>query len=155
MKFTVAHLLDQLPAADALPVARLEKALGLSLKPDKSQLRIALEGLSRLGVLVETEDGIQRRQDDTLIEARLRCSSKGFCFALREDGGEDIYIRDHQLNHAWNGDRVLVRITREGGAAALPKGVSSASSSGPPLTCSPRWNSRRTDSWPSPSTTGC
>ncbi len=122
MKFTVAHLLDQLPAADALPVAKLEKALGLSLKPDKSQLRIALEGLSRLGVLVETEDGIQRRQDDTLIEARLRCSSKGFCFALREDGGEDIYIRDHQLNHAWNGDRVLVRITREGGRRRSPEG---------------------------------
>ncbi|MCP9799983.1 ribonuclease R family protein [Synechococcus sp. RedBA-s] len=122
MKFTVAHLLEQLPAADALPVAKLEKALGLSLKPDKSQLRIALEGLSRLGVLVETEDGIQRRQDDTLIEARLRCSSKGFCFALREDGGEDIYIRDHQLNHAWNGDRVLVRITREGGRRRSPEG---------------------------------
>ncbi len=122
MKFTVAHLLDQLPASDALPVAKLEKALGLSLKPDKSQLRIALEGLSRLGVLVETEDGIQRRQDDTLIEARLRCSSKGFCFALREDGGEDIYIRDHQLNHAWNGDRVLVRITREGGRRRSPEG---------------------------------
>jgi ribonuclease R len=115
MKFTVAHLLEQLPAADALPVAKLEKALGLSLKPDQSQLRIALEGLSRLGVLVETEDGIQRRQDDTLIEARLRCSSKGFCFALREDGGEDVYIREHQLNHAWNGDRVLVKVTREGG----------------------------------------
>ncbi|MCX5931529.1 MAG: ribonuclease R [Cyanobacteria bacterium] len=122
MKFTVAHLLEQLPAADALPVAKLEKALGLSLNPDKSQLRIALEGLSRLGVLVETEDGIQRRQDDTLIEARLRCSSKGFCFALREDGGEDIYIRDHQLNHAWNGDRVLVRITREGGRRRSPEG---------------------------------
>ena len=49
--------------------------------------------------------------------ARLRCSSKGFCFAIRHDGGDDIYIRDHQLNHAWNGDRVLVRITREGSTA--------------------------------------
>ena len=37
---------------------------------------------------------------------------KSFCFAIRDDGGDDI-IRDHQLNHAWNGDRVLVPVTRE------------------------------------------
>jgi ribonuclease R len=122
MKFTVAALLEQLPAADALPVAKLEKALGLTHKPEKQLLRIALEGLSRVGVLEESEAGVLRRQDDTLIEARLRCSSKGFCFALREDGAEDIYIRDHQLNHAWNGDRVLVRITREGGRRRSPEG---------------------------------
>ena len=38
-------------------------------------------------------------------------AAKGF-FAIRDDGGDDIYIRDHQLNHAWNGDRVLVVDTR-------------------------------------------
>ena len=63
-----------------------------------------------------------RLETPELIPARLRCSSKGFCFALREDGGEDIYIRDHQLNHAWNGDRVLVRVTREGGRRRSPEG---------------------------------
>ncbi|MCT0199687.1 RNB domain-containing ribonuclease [Synechococcus sp. CS-1325] len=122
MKFTVADLLDQLPNAEALPLAKLEKALGLTLKPDKQLLHIALDGLSRIGLLQQDETGVQRREDDSLIEARLRCSSKGFCFALREDGGEDIYIRDHQLNHAWNGDRVLVRITREGGRRRSPEG---------------------------------
>ena len=122
MKFTVANLLDQLPANDALPLAKLEKALGLTLKPDKHLLHVALDGLSRIGLLEQGEAGIQRRQDESLIEARLRCSSKGFCFALRVDGGEDIYIRDHQLNHAWNGDRVLVRITREGGRRRSPEG---------------------------------
>ena len=30
MKFTVADLLDQLPADEALPLPKLEKALGLS-----------------------------------------------------------------------------------------------------------------------------
>jgi len=122
MKFTVADLLDQLPTAEALPLAKLEKGLGLTLKPDKHLLQIALEGLSRIGLLEQGEAGVRRRQDEGLIEARLRCSSKGFCFALREDGGEDIYIRDHQLNHAWNGDRVLVRITREGGRRRSPEG---------------------------------
>jgi ribonuclease R len=122
MKFTVADLLDQLPAHEALPLTKLEKALGLSQKAEKQQLQIGLDGLTKLGLLEISEAGIARREDPELIPARLRCSSKGFCFALREDGGEDIYIRDHQLNHAWNGDRVLVRVTREGGRRRSPEG---------------------------------
>ena len=45
MKFSVADLLDHLPESDVLPVEQLEKALGLSLTPDKQHLRIALAGL--------------------------------------------------------------------------------------------------------------
>ncbi len=122
MKFTVADLIDQLPAQEQLSLSKLQKALGLTSKPEQDQLRIALSALVRVGVLEESEQGISRVEDEDLIEARLRCSSKGFCFALREDGGEDIYIRDNQLNHAWNGDRVLVRITREGGRRRSPEG---------------------------------
>ncbi len=123
MKFTVAHLLDQLSSRETLPVARLEKALGLTAKADKQQLRIGLDALRRLELIEESDDGLRRQESEELIPARLRCSSKGFCFALREDGGEDIYIRDHQLNHAWNGDRVLVRICREGGRRRSPEGA--------------------------------
>jgi ribonuclease R len=122
MKFTVADLLDQLPLNEALPIAQLEKALSLSATVDKQQLRIGIHGLIKLGLLDDTEAGLMRLETPELIPARLRCSSKGFCFALREDGGEDIYIRDHQLNHAWNGDRVLVRVTREGGRRRSPEG---------------------------------
>lgn len=122
MKFTVADLLDQLSTEEVRPLARVEKALGLSLKADKQRLRIGLDGLSRLGLVEEGEEGLKRCEDPSLVPARLRCSSKGFCFALRDDGGEDIYIRDHLLNHAWNGDRVLVRITREGGRRRSPEG---------------------------------
>ena len=112
MKFTVAALIDQLPDQEPLSLSKLEKGLGLGAKAEKEQLRIALDALVKVGVLHESDDGISRVADEGLIEARLRCSSKGFCFALRDDGGEDIYIRDHQLNHAWNGDRVLVQIGR-------------------------------------------
>lgn len=75
-----------------------------------------------MGLLSQAEQGVSRINNETLIEARLRCSSKGFCFALRDDGADDIYIRDHQLNHAWNGDRVLVKVTREGGRRRSPEG---------------------------------
>ncbi len=122
MKFTVADLLDQLSPSEPLPLAKLEKALGISTKGDRQQLRIGLDALAHLALLEENEAGVSRKPTPDLIPARLRCSSKGFCFALREDGGEDIYIRDHQLNHAWNGDRVLVRVTREGGRRRSPEG---------------------------------
>jgi ribonuclease R len=122
MKFTVADLLDQLSPEDPLPTARLEKALGLQDSDDERQLRIALHALAQLGLVAESEAGVERRTNPELIPARLRCSSKGFCFALRDDGGEDIYIREHLLNHAWNGDRVLVKVTREGGRRRSPEG---------------------------------
>ena len=89
MNFTVADLIDQLPAQEQLSLSSLEQALGLGSTSEQQQLRIALTALVRVGVLQETEHGISRVEDEGLIEARLRCSSKGFCFALREDGGED------------------------------------------------------------------
>ena len=123
MKFTVADLLDQLSPTEPLPLAKLEKALGLTSAADKQQLKIGLDGLVRLRLIEEGETGLGRLDCPDLVPARLRCSSKGFCFALRDDGGEDVYIRDHQLNHAWNGDRVLVRITRDGGRRRSPEGA--------------------------------
>ena len=123
MKFTVADLLDQVPHDGSLEVSKLEKILRLTNRADKHSLSIALKGLDRLGVLsLAEENSVSRGDDSGLIEARLRCSSKGFCFAIRDDGGEDIYIRDHQLNHAWNGDRVLVRIIRDAGRRRSPEG---------------------------------
>ena len=124
MKFTVADLLDQLQTSEGQEVAKLEKAFKFTSKADQHALEMALTALQRLGILNRhAESGLlTRQQDHGLVEACLRCSSKGFCFAIREDGGEDIYIRDHQLNHAWNGDRVLVRITWEGSGRRSPEG---------------------------------
>ena len=122
MKFSVADLLEQLKAPASLPVADLSSRLDLGSDSDRAQLDLALAALEQLGLVKRDEDGISRCAVDDLVEARLRCSSKGFCFALRDDGGEDIYIRDHQLNHAWNGDRVLVRVLRDGGRRRSPEG---------------------------------
>ena len=123
MKFTVADLLDQLSTEHPSEPDQLAKILKLSNKTDKASLALAVSSLVKIGVIERTsEGGLTRPQESDLIDARLRCSSKGFCFAIRDDGGEDIYIRDHQLNHAWNGDRVLVRVTREGGRRRSPEG---------------------------------
>jgi ribonuclease R len=123
MKFTVADLLDQLPSDDSVETAVLVKILKLTNKTDKQSLDIAIDALAKMGVVTRGDgDVVVRCHDNEFIDARLRCSSKGFCFAIRDDGGDDIYIRDHQLNHAWNGDRVLVKITREGGRRRSPEG---------------------------------
>lgn len=123
MKFTVADLLDQVPNEGSLETSKLEKILRLTNRSEKHSLELALQGLKRLGIVdLNSDGGISKGEADDLVKARLRCSSKGFCFAIRDDGGDDIYIRDHQLNHAWNGDRVLVRLTREGGRRRSPEG---------------------------------
>ena len=125
MKFTVADLLDQLSTEHPCEPDQLAKILKLSNKSDKAALDLAVSSLMKIGVIERTsEGGLTRPQESDLIDARLRCSSKGFCFAIRDDGGEDIYIRDHQLTHAWNGERVLVRVTREGGRRRSPEGLS-------------------------------
>ena len=123
MKFSVADLLDQLSSDQLSDQAQLAKGLKLGNKAEKETLATAIHALAKVGVLNQTDDGeVSRALDETLIDARLRCSSKGFCFAIRDDGGDDIYIRDHQLNHAWNGDRVLVKVTRDGGRRRSPEG---------------------------------
>ena len=37
-------------------------------------------------------------------------------------GRTNIYVRESQLNTAWDGDRVLVKVPRKGVAAAGPEG---------------------------------
>ena len=58
-----------------------------------------------------------------MVEAKLRCSSKGFCFAIQdEEDADDIYIRESHLSNAWNSDRVLVKIIKEGTRRRSPEG---------------------------------
>jgi ribonuclease R len=123
MTFSVADLLDQLPSGAPLTISKLGRNLGLSGKEARHELDMALAALSRVGLIALGEKEVERRDDGSFLAARLRCSSKGFCFALREDGGEDVYIRDQHLNHAWNGDRVLITVHREGGRRRSPEGI--------------------------------
>ncbi len=121
--FTVSKLLDHLPSEGTLETKKLEKILKLTKKADRERLEIALSALSKLGIISQNETGLLSRiEDNSLLEARIRCSSKGYCFAIRDDDEDDIYIRDQNLNNAWNGDTVLVRITREGVRRRSPEG---------------------------------
>jgi ribonuclease R len=123
VRSTVADLLDQLPASEPLPVAKLEKALRLSLKGDKEQLRISLEAMGRLGLLDLGDSGVQRLNNDSLIPARLRCSSKGFVLPYAKTVARTSTSVITSSMRAWNGDRApRASITREGGRRRSPEG---------------------------------
>ncbi|WP_017319361.1 ribonuclease R family protein [Mastigocladopsis repens] len=123
MEFSIATLLANFTDDKLVARKLLEKKLGCEDEVSLQKLHIALEILERIGVLVKERGKYRRVTEEGLIEAKLRCSSKGFCFAIQDvEGAEDIYIRESHLSNAWNGDRVLVRVLKEGSRRRSPEG---------------------------------
>ena len=120
---TVSEILENLDKEEGIEVNKLEKSLKLTKKIDRDNLGIAIKALNKLGI-------IQNHEEETLtlnsqidfIQGRVRCSSKGYCFVVREDQGEDIYIRESNLNNAWHGDSVIVVITQQAHKRRAPEG---------------------------------
>ncbi len=87
MEFSIATLLANF--TDDKLVARkvLEKKLGCEDEISLQKLHIALEVLEKIGILVKERGKYRRISEEGLIEAKLRCSSKGFCFAIQDVEG--------------------------------------------------------------------
>lgn len=123
MELSIASLLANFSDDKLVAPKAIEKKLGCEDEGSLQRLQIALDALEKIGVLVKERGKYKRVTEVGVVEGRLRCSSKGFCFAIQEDGaGEDIFVREHQLSTAWNGDRVLVKVTREGRRKKSPEG---------------------------------
>jgi ribonuclease R len=123
MEFSIAALLANFTDDKLVAPKVLEKKLECEDEASLRKLQIALDALEKIGVLVKDRGRYRRIFEEGVVEGKLRCSSKGFCFAIQDvEGAEDIYIRESQLNTAWNGDRVLVRITKEGSRKRSPEG---------------------------------
>jgi ribonuclease R len=122
MEFSIATLLANFSEDKVVAPKVLEKKLA----PDEESLRkfqIALDALERIGLLEKDKGRYRRVEQEGVVEAKLRCSSKGFCFAIQDaEGAEDVYIRESHLNSAWNGDRVLVKVIKEGSRRRSPEG---------------------------------
>jgi len=124
MEFTIATILAQFIDDKLLPGKVLEKKLGCD-DDDESieKLQIILDILENIGILTKEFGKYKRVYEENVVEAKLRCSSKGFCFAIQDDEeSEDIYVRESHLSNAWNGDRVLVKIIKEGSRRRSPEG---------------------------------
>ncbi len=123
MEFTIASLLANFPDDKLVAPKALEKKLNCEAEQSLRRLQIALDALEKIGILVKERGKYRRVFEDDVVEGKLRCSSKGFCFAIQDvEGSEDIYVRESQLNTAWNGDRVLVKVTKEGSRRRSPEG---------------------------------
>lgn len=123
MKFSIATLLSNFADEKLVAPKVLEKKLGATDNGSLRQLQIVLDALEKIGILVKDRGRYRRVYDEGIVEGKLRCSSKGFCFAIQDtEDAEDIYIRESNLSTAWNGDRVLVRVLKEGSRRRSPEG---------------------------------
>jgi ribonuclease R len=123
MEFSISALLSSFADDKLVAPKALEKKLECEQTEGLQQLEIALNALERVGILAKERGKYRRVSEEGVVEGKLRCSSKGFCFAIQEgEDTEDIYIRESQLHSAWNGDRVLVKVTKEGRRRRSPEG---------------------------------
>ncbi|OLP16165.1 iron ABC transporter substrate-binding protein [Leptolyngbya sp. 'hensonii'] len=123
MEFSIATLLTNFADDKLVAPKVLEKKLGCQDDASLRKLQVCLDALEKIGILTKDRGRYKRVTEEGVVEGKLRCSSKGFCFAIQDvEGSEDIYIRESQLSTAWNGDRVLVRITKEGSRRRSPEG---------------------------------
>lgn len=123
MDFSIATILSHFSGDKLVAGKVLEKKLGYDDEETTQKLQIALDILERLGVLTKDRGKYRRVQASDVVEAKLRCSSKGFCFGIQDqEDAEDIYIKESHLSNAWNGDRVLVKIIKEGTRRRSPEG---------------------------------
>ncbi len=122
--FSTSSIIDNLNHIEGMEYKKLCKLLKLSKRTDKAKLEIALRALEKLEIIIKNDDNEYTNIKDSIhIVAKIRCSSKGYCFAVRDNSKEDIYIKENLLNHAWNGDKVLVRIIKEGVRRRSPEGI--------------------------------
>ena len=122
--FSTSSIIENLNQEEGLEYKKICRLLKLSKKTDKAKLDIALRALEELEIINKNKDNeyFNVKESNHLI-AKIRCSSKGYCFAVRENNNEDIYIKENLLNYAWNGDKVLVRIIKDGVRRRSPEGV--------------------------------
>ena len=117
------EILDSIEKDDGLELPKLEKTLKLTRKLDRDNLHIAIKALTKLGILHSNNvNQLSINNKIDFVQGRVRCSSKGYCFVVRDDDGEDIYIRESNLNNAWHGDSVIVLIIKEGMKRRAPEG---------------------------------
>ena len=122
--FSTSNIIDNLKKDEIIEYKKLCKLLKISKKSDKEKLNIALDALQKLEIIKKNDKNeFENIKDENHISAKIRCSSKGYCFAVRDNSNEDIYIKENLLNYAWNGDKVLVRIIKEGIRRRSPEGV--------------------------------
>ena len=84
--FSTSSIIDKLNPEEGMEVKKLCRLLKLSKKSDKDKLNIALRALEELEIIDKNDDNeyFNVKESNHLV-AKIRCSSKGYCFAVRDN----------------------------------------------------------------------
>ena len=96
--FNTSHIIDNIKKDEIVEYKKLCKLLKISKKNDKDKLNIALDALEKLEIIRKNDKNeFENIKNENHIPAKIRCSSKGYCFAVRDSSNEDIY----DMNGQW------------------------------------------------------
>ena len=83
--FSASLIIDNLNNSERLEYKKLCRSLKITKKSDKDKLDIALTALEKLEIINKNAaNEYSCIKDSNHIVAKIRCSSKGYCFAVRE-----------------------------------------------------------------------
>lgn len=98
-------------AGTALPANAIALALHVTRKEQDGFLK-RLGAMERDGQLEVNRKGLyELANQSNFIEGRVQGHRDGFGFLIREDGEDDIYLPEREMQKAMNNDRVQVRLT--------------------------------------------
>jgi ribonuclease R len=104
---------------EALTVARapltpvdLAERLALRDDDDRTAFNAQVEELERAGRIVRNRAGLLLvAARANLLSGQVQGHRDGFGFLIRDDGGQDLVLSEHEMSKVLHGDRVLARIT--------------------------------------------
>jgi ribonuclease R len=112
IRIDTESILEALTAARA-PLTPAELAERLSISTDdRSSFNAELEELERGGRIVRNRAGLLLvAARANLLSGQVQGHRDGFGFLIRDDGGQDLVLSEHEMSKVLHGDRVLARIT--------------------------------------------
>ncbi len=90
-------------------------ALNVKENELRKQVYTSMKDLTKVGYLKENSSGVFiRDESETLLEGEIQITAKGSGFLLTGKKETDVFIANHNLNQAMNGDFVKVALTKLG-----------------------------------------
>ncbi|MCB0428499.1 MAG: ribonuclease R [Flavobacteriales bacterium] len=90
---------------------QMAKQLGLMKAPDRKRLMGLMEKLTAKGLLQEEKRGsFSLKQKQQRLEGVIQIITSGAAFVMISDSSQDIFIKQHHIGSAMNGDTVEVKL---------------------------------------------
>ena len=100
-------------------------ATALGVPPDEEEgLMRRINAMERDGQIKQDKEGFYHLQSkENFIAGKVSSHRDGYGFLIPEDGSDDVYLSEREMQRVLNGDRVLVRITGTDRRGRLEGGI--------------------------------